>query len=550
VRTFRREANSSWTLPALLGAALVVSVIVLATAFSRVPAGPSLHDDPATVPVDSDPTAIFELYLIAASRLTSWQFVEGRRLVVELNRAGLPPELQSIVEDVNTMLVKEGSILEAADAWLREASALIESGNVGEASPLLRQLEQYAARGGVLLDQITEGIRLLGQRANVEALPADAPTRRAYEEVQRLAARARALLSAYRALSRDPRSLAAAGRLLPYATRIDLSVPARVYPGKAFSVTGKVREEAPDPSRGRVLTLLLDKQKIAELPAGAFRYEIRLPEAMLSGRHMIVGTVPAQGRYLRGRTEQPIVVVQARPHLSVANPGSVVAPGQFVVSGKAVSEFGPVAGALVTAQVGPVVAQTRTTARGEFRLALSLTGRLGLVGQETLSIQLLPRESWVAAERVDASLFVVNLFSVGFLALGISSVGAVLVRSRRRRTHRQVPHAVAPSEEDMRALKDPVRVLSPTGPRERILAAYLAALAQVEGATGERMAPSTTVREFARQVSARLKGPAFSQMTEMAELTLYSPHPVSDDSVEQVFRLKSLLEKEIAGAVP
>jgi hypothetical protein len=549
VRTFRREANRSWTLPALLGAALVVSAIVLATTFSRVPPGPSHHDDPATVPVDSDPTAIFELYLIAASRLTSWQFVEGRRLVVELSRAGLPPELQSIVEDVNTMLVKEGSILEAADAWLREASALIESGNVDEASPLLKQLEQYAARGAVLLDQITEGIRLLGQRANVEALPADAPTRRAYEEVQRLTARARALLSAYRALSRDPRSLAAAGRLLPYATRIDLSVPPRVYPGRGFPVTGTVREKAPAPSRGRVLALLLDKQVIAELPAGAFRHEIMLPGAMLPGRHMVVGTVPAQGRYLRGRTERPILVVQARPHLSVAHPGSVVAPGQFVVSGRAESEFGPVVGALVTAQVGPVVTQARTSTGGEFRLALSLTGRLGLVGRETLSVQLLPTESWVAAERVDASLFVLNLFSVGFLALGIPSVGALLVASRRRRAHRRGMHAVAPSEEDLLALQEPMLVLSPRDARERVLAAYLAALAHVEAATGERMTPSTTMREFARQVSAKLKSAAFSQMTELAELTLYSPHPVSDDSVGQAFRLKSLLEKEIAGAV-
>lgn len=549
----------------------LLCAVLAAAAYAGGTRAPVRHEDPATVAVDADPAAAFSWYLDALSRFAAWRFSEGRRLVVRLDQASLPPEFRPIVREINALVVKEGSILEAADGWLREAAALMSAGRVEAAGPLLEQLSRYTRRGEVLFDDLAAGFQELGRRSGVEALAPDAPHRRAHEELQRLAARARAMLLAYGAAARDPGSVAALGRLLPYPTEFDLSVPPLAYPGRAFAVSGTVTERAPVPSKGRVLTLRLDDQTLAELPLGQFHQEVVLPAGTLPGARTVVAEVPRQGRYLGARAKGSVRVVQAVPDLRVRVPARAVAPGRLEVSGTAISELGPAAQGEVRARIGPagpVLGSTRTSDDGAFALVLDLPGDPGLVGTEQISVRLLPAEPWHADAGLTVNVFIVNLVNAG-LASALLLLGAGLVYAGFRRQAGWRPGRVGSSPEADRAETVPAAgegaaagvvpgavggdAAREAAPRQALLDAYREALRAVQRATGIALRPSTTLREFARQARPALGGAAsaaFLEITGLAEGALYSHHPASAGLVDQARRLSARLSEELRRAVP
>lgn len=511
---------------------------------------PIRHEDPATAAIESDPAAVFIMYRMAASRLTSWQFQEGRRLVIRLNQANLPPEVLGLVRDLNSQVIKEGSILEAADGWLREAGALIRAGRIEAARPLLAQLGEYARRGDLLFDDVVAGIEDLARRSNVTGLPTDAPERRAYTELRRLAARAKALLVTYKAIASNPQSAAAVGRLLPYETTINLSVPPIVYPARPFVVAGTVREKAPASSKGRVLTLLLDGNKLAEFSLGQFRKTITLPEGILTGEHLITSFVPSQDRYLAATVRRNFRVIHAMPVLSMHAPASAFAPGLLTINGAVKSRFGVVTDALVEVQIGSAIERARTSKTGAFAVTLHVPAALSLVGPERLSVRLSPQEPWHAATETQLPVFIINLVTAGLAGLLLTVTGALFLRNRwtRKRRRELLPFPGSA------AVPTPAGLgLTEAGPpatvREQILALYLRALRVVQAVTGLYIFPSTTLRELLGQAQPKLKTDTFAQITRLAEAVLYSPRPITQALLEQSRHLLGQLEGESTGAI-
>jgi hypothetical protein len=532
---------------------LVASIQVASLASQAASrAQPPRHVDPAALPTEVEAPAVFQWYLVAAREYLARRYREGRMTVPKLDLANLPPEIRAIVRDLNDTLTKEGVILEAAEQWLREASALIGAGQVDAARQVLRRLEEYVRRGAILVDDSLEGFRDLARRVNIEALPSEAPQRQAYEELLRTAARAKALLLAYRAVSGSPQQAVAFARLLPYRTTIELAAPSTVYPGRPFPVSGRVVEQAPKPSKGRVLTLAFDGRTLAELPVGRFHKEVVLPPGTLPGTHVLTATVPPSGRYLGATAERRIEIALAVPYLEVRWPKAALAPGRISVSGTARSKFGPVGGAVVRAWIGRAQAEARTSRAGEFRIELALPASVNLVGPQEVTLTVVPVEPWHAPAELGLGLFVINLVNAGLLALLLPVAGVALVRSARRTpSARQVDsNREAYRESIAETRMEAGGRAIPGTPAGQLLSIYLDALRRVQAATGIPMGPSTTLREFAQQTRRTVRGDAFLQMTELAELALYSARPITGDLVDLARRLMIRLEGELPGVVP
>jgi hypothetical protein len=82
---------------------------------------------------------------------------------------------------------------------------------------------------------------------------------------------------------------------------------------------------------------------------------------------------------------------------------------------------------------------------------------------------------------------------------------------------------------------------------QELLAIYQQILRRIETTAGARAGGSTTLREFVRRVPLRLGGDPLWRMTELAELALYSPHPITPALVEQVRALGTQLEGALVG---
>jgi hypothetical protein len=229
----------------------------------------SHHEDPAFATADSDPTAIFEWYRTALSPFTVGQFNEGRRLLKALAGTTLPADIQSLVKDLNGILLEEATTLEEAEGLLRRASDLIAAGRPEAARPLLAQLNRLARLGSILFDEGVQGLSDLARRTNLEALPYSAPQRRAYDDLQRLAARVKALLVTFRALAQNPKSIVAVARLL--GTRQQLTFRFRVAPTQAATSSSPVLSGNPPrgPHRGATLLFFSMTRSSQNSPSGA-----------------------------------------------------------------------------------------------------------------------------------------------------------------------------------------------------------------------------------------------------------------------------------------
>ncbi len=537
--------RSSFILAALLAIAWLG--IPFAVRQATAPSTITQHEDPASAAPDVDPSAIFERYRAALSPFAAGQFAEGRRLLAELNGATLSPQSQSAIRELNALLADEGNILEIADALLRKASALIAAGDLKAAQPLLAQLELYTRRGNALLEEGSRDLSDLGRRTNVDTLPRDAPQRRAYEDLQRTAARAKALLLSYRAATQHPKSMPALARLLPYQTTIELSIPPVAYPGRAFTITGVVRELAPTPSRGRRLTLQFDGQVLAEVPPGRFSQTVTLPGGTFPGSHGLSAVIAPKGRYLGTSAYATLRVIQAVPALQVNSPGVVLAPGRLAISGSANSEFGPVAAATVRARVGNLTVDGLTSKDGDFQLVLELPASLLLVGRQRLALQLIPREPWFSTTEQRAEPVFINLITAGLVSLVVPLAGLAYGTYQRRQ---QAPEKV-PAGPASGVLQFPAPALARDGhfPRpsaNQLLAVYVDALGRVQRDIGVPMQRHTTLREFAAVVRQRLMSTTFIEMTALAELALYSLVSITHEHEEQIQRLASRLDLELS----
>jgi len=566
-----------------VAAALLAGVaagLVLSAGAPRRPAEgePLRHEDPRIAAEETDPAVLFAWYLTSLSHFQGRRFAEGRRVVVRLGAAHLPADVQVLAREVDALLIKEGSILEAADLWLREGAGLLATGRIEAADPLLAQIDQYARRGMILADDLLEGIEALGRQSRVAALPKGAPERQAYDDLLSALPQIKVLLEQYRTGAADARALAlalAAGLIgtgpltgppglaglaaglpeslaeqLAYATRITLTAVSPAYPGRAVTVRGTAAEEGP--ASLRPIILRLDDAPLATFPLGPFRGDVPLPPGTTPGMHTLSATVPAAGPYLAAAAQAPLRVVQALPAVRLQLPAQALAPGRLRVSGRASSRFGPLAAATVEVRVGPVSAAGRASDRGEFALTLRLPAALDLVGAQNVTVRVVPEQPWNAPGEARASVFVINLINVaiaGAVAL-LAPMAALAYRSsRRRRMARREPEplpATAWSLPPLRLPEPVVEVPSPATPRDELIATYREAAAAVQRLTGMELAPAMTLREYARLVRPLLRSDAFGQLTTLVEAALYSPRPVTLDQPPQARDFTARVEREVA----
>jgi len=530
----------------LLAAVFVLSGCVAAgTTTTPLPRERLRHEDPAAVAMGPDPAELFPWYLDSARLLSTWRFREGRRSVLRLNQATLPPEMASLVAELGGLLLKEGSILEAAQGWLRDAAGLIASGRPEEAARVLAQMAGYLRRGEVLFSDLADAVEEAARRTRVRQLPPDSPQRQAYEELLRVAARVRALLTASRTVAADTSSAAAAAGLLPIETQVEIADPGPAYPGRRLTIRGRAAEQAPIPS-GRAVGLWLDGVLIGQFPLGPFRVSLDLSPAMLPGAHALVARVEARGRYLGAEARRTLTVTRLAPAVRLETPGYGIAPGLLTLRGEAASPLGRVGGGKVAAHLGPASQEGSTDREGTFSLGLLIPPNLDLVGPRTVTVDLRPREPWHAPAGTLGGVFIINLVNLALAVVLLPLVGAVYVLWRSMGADGEevtLPPDVLAVPPPPRAALPKLRVSHSAGTVAQI---YVEAQSLIVRASGIAPQAHMTMREFLRQSQAVLPSAAFEELTYLAERAVYSSHRPGNQTLRRAAELLARVNEDVA----
>jgi hypothetical protein len=89
------------------------------------------------------------------------------------------------------------------------------------------------------------------------------------------------------------------------------------------------------------------------------------------------------------------------------------------------------------------------------------------------------------------------------------------------------------------------------GVKGMLLEAYVRAAVVVEGATGVRMGPHVTLREFLREATLGMHGAvgAFARLTALAERALYSSHAPEAEQAAAAEKLAVEVEEVLKGGL-
>ncbi len=536
----------------LAAAAAVLSVIgLLAIGLTRAtPARPQPipFEDPAAAVPDAQSGTVFEYVLTVLSHLNTGQYQEARQLLGHLQKATIPFGVQSMLSEMTDVLGKEVSLVEVVNRWIRDITALSQAGRTAEAQQLLVQLDLQIRRADLLLTDLSGGAQDIRARTQGE-LNANPAQQKAFDDLQRAAARVKGFLAVSRVMSKTVSTLAAVGQLLPYETAIEADAPERAYPGRLFEISGRIQERAPSPSRRHVI-VELDGQPVAEIAPGAIHVQFAMPDDIVAGLHSLQVRVPEQGRYLAARWMKTIEVSRIAPRLEASSPTWATVPGRLSVSGSVASELGPLTGAAVRVGIVGHEYDQITSESGVFHLSGGLPSALNLGGPTELSITILPREPWYAPITETRRLIMVNLISVvGLVAVLLLGIAIVLAQVNRKPlvgATRQAPTPVAEDVVQGRAAGTLSQVRGSLA--EELITIYRHVLRRLEVASGIRAELTTTLREFVELLAMQAEGDTLWRLTVLAELALYSPHPVTPAQVEQARVLGVQLEGALSGA--
>lgn len=519
------------------------------------------HEDPSASPADQDPATLLQHFGDALVLIGAQRYPDTRAHLFIFRHAEVPDSVRQVANRFNGELTElSGSISEADDVIVR-AQALLRANRKAEAKTLLQQAARLVGTNASLVRESRGTLLDLANRLGLPGPPAAVPARQTL-------ARTQALLGDVEDRQRRIAHLLAqieAGKSVTldiFNTSLQLSVPPTTSPGRMFVSAGVVRTVG-RPGEPREVVFTLDDRLLATVfTRGPFRVTLTAPRDFPPGWHTLNAQVKAKGLHARAEEARTLSLVQIPIAVSVNPIPMTWLPGTVVVSGKVTSRLGALEGARVEGHLGLAAGAARSGPDGTFRVAIVPPPVFGLVGQQRLRLSVFPAEPWDAPAEVEARAFVLNVLNLTMAAL-VVPLAVIYVRRRRgtefaARTSIQMeelypsgPGATEPAE-GMAGLVEGVAAsteggLHPAGdsPRslgDRILAVYAAALHLVEDRTGVRLRPQMTLREFHRAASPRLRGQTFFQMTALAEITLYSSRPATEETLAAMLRLRQELE--------
>ncbi|MBI2860192.1 MAG: hypothetical protein HYX91_01640 [Chloroflexi bacterium] len=347
--------------------------------------------------------------------------------------------------------------------------------------------------------------------------------------------------------------------VLFYLTDLQSSAPGTAYPGRPFTVSGRVASVG---DIDRTLRVYLDNTRMEEaVVKGNFSFTVVPPPQTPVGGHRLMVQIDSSGRHIGASNILPMVIDKLQAQADVETPGVVVLPGGVKIKGRVYYRETPLQDALVTVSFKNYVSSVRTSADGRFEASLDPPIDLSLVGPQRLSIAIEPDQPWYAGLQMQRQTYTVSSTNLGLMLIAFLSLGLLARRMGHHRTpvtEEEVSPAPARiSTDDTRAAPEPpaplpsLPVFRPdlTGANGRIVAAYVEALRAIIGATGMGMAPHLTLREYLKMIAPVIPdSKVFGELTRLAEFSLYSGRSQNNEAAARAEQLAIAVKEGFRGA--
>jgi len=510
--------------------------------FTCVPATAQLayvpHEDPEAAKGSAETLSQLTYYKDVLNIISGWNYKDRAALLEKLKRTDIPEQLKSIAQTYGDLAVELNAILDEVERSLNEVALLILQNSFTDAQRELDNSDKLIEKA----DELLEGPQGLMQFA-------DTAHRYAGDVAIPVVDKVRDIDNRLTKLAQESTTL----RAKFYPSQLEIGAPEQAYPGLPIEIGGKISSEGN--IAGRDIKGLLDGEPLFKATTddqGLFRYQLVLAKETWVGEHKLSITVAPEdkSRSAGCSFDSTLTVVKATPQVKVRIPKVSILPQTIEVTGEVYSEL-PLQGATVTLQIAGVSTAT-TLQDGKFKAKLRLPLKLNIMGFQEAKLNVKPLEPWHSPFETKAHLFVLNPVNLGVILAAFVSLGILSTKRRRevRRVGKTFP-AFAEIEQPVKhALEKPRARLE--GRRGIILEAYFRVINLIERVTRFSMESQMTLREFLKVVKPDIGGAAeaFSGMTNLAEVILYSPYKPQEGDVLKAKKLASRIMEALTSGKP
>jgi hypothetical protein len=338
-------------------------------------------------------------------------------------------------------------------------------------------------------------------------------------------------------------------KILYYETSLTVTVPNEGYPGLSLTVSGKVASEQGTPLNERKVRLILDDSALTEVQtdaSGTFQVRFTVSAQAKTGQHKITFIVDPKGVYAGTSQQRTITIVKLASTVEVHAPSFVLLPAEIHVEGTVSSGSSPLNNAEVTLTLASESVVVKSLEDGSFNATINVPLNTVFAGAQELNVTVEPAEPWYMPTQTKTSIFLVSSANVGFASATVISVGAVFymrfVKSKPKKDEKQLfatPETagvtVLPESEATAVAISSKPEFRFEGAKGKVLEAYAKASKIVESATGSKLQPQMTLREFLQETQPKLHSATelFIKLTGLAEKALYSPYTPEKADIEK-----------------
>ncbi len=347
--------------------------------------------------------------------------------------------------------------------------------------------------------------------------------------------------------------------VLFYRTALDVSVANIAYPGLSLTVKGNVSSQGGTPLEGRQIQVRLDNIAVSEQVTdekGTFTAEVPISAGAKLGNHTLSVTVAPKGVYA-GATIQRTLTIQKMPtYVELNTPSFVLLPLTLQINGTVQSESNRLKNASVLVEYANTSTTVKTLSDGTFNLTLDMSLSTFFAGNQEIKVTVQPAEPWQAYTQKNMIVYALNSVSIAVMVTAILAIVFIFYNrltknSNNKKGMNESAKAVfVAAEKKEVANAEPVSALVKFEDlKGRVLKAYADGLEIVQSASGCIVTSNMTLREFL-QISVSKSSKAFalfSELTSMAERTLYSSTPMTQKDAENAEELANKIRRILSG---
>lgn len=540
----------------IIAVALSLLASIVPTLSLLAQPGQIRHEDPETIANTTDLITLFAFYLNTFERAYARQYRDAGSMLDELKYANVPAEFRYGFDQYNELSRELFDSLNRAEVLLNEASSLVAGHRADDARQKLDEAESILNSAESVMSDLETVIARLDEVFRIASRGTTSSVWQAFSRMRSSLVRLREIIGKLNQFPEDIENNKAVITSFYYQTFLQASAPANANPGLPVTVSGEVHSAGV--IINRAVKVLLDGAVVGEtITSGDFRFTITPPPDITEGWHTISVTAVPYERHI-GTTWASLINITRLPlNISLEMPSLIIALRPFQVTGNVRQDAVPVANAGITLTLHNSKTISRTAADGSFAATVKTPLMLSSFGPQQLTIVAQPAQPWLSAVRTQRWVFIVSPANAGLVLLALIALGMVTQRwrnSRRARSRADSGLSSLTSGLAGATVDKPMSSRPGTSPesddiRNKVLAAYRSGARLVARATGTGMTPQITLREFATAVTPRLAeaGKAFIELTDIAEIVLYSALPLETRIQTRADQLAATIEKELHG---